>query len=826
MPYAPGAAAPNTTAPNAVASSTVAPGAPGIAPRWTSSDKDGVGVALSPLSRVWFTLSHGILNEIYHPRVDQACTRDCGLLVAAPGFFSEEKRDATHALARLADGVPAFRLTNRCHEGRYEIVKEIVSDPRRDVVLQRVRFTPLAGERSDYGVYVLLAPHLVNAGSRNTAWLTHFKGEPMLFAEGAGTALALAASRPWRARSVGFVGASDGWQDVSRHHRMAWCHDRAEDGNVALTAQLDLAGEGATDEPLVIAIGFGRTWSEAAFRARASLQGGFDAALAGYAAGWHGWQAGLRPLDRWRASLDRAPGSERHNTYRISTSVLRAHDSPAFPGGFIASLSIPWGASKGDDDLGGYHLVWPRDLVQTAGALLAAGAPADARRVLDWLAAAQESDGHWPQNSWLDGTPYWHGIQLDESAFPVLLVDLARREGALDAAGARHFWPMVRRAAEFMLRNGPVTAQDRWEEDAGYSPYTLAVAVAALLAAADLAEAVGEADAAALLRDSADGWNDRIEEWCWVEGSAPARRAGVRGHYVRIGAADELDALSPVAGEIVLRNQEGGDGRRLAADVVSPDALALVRFGLRAADDPRIRDTVAVIDRELRAETPAGPCWRRYNGDGYGEHADGRPFDGSGVGRLWPLLTGERAHHALAAGRREEAEALLATLEGLVSDGGLLPEQVWDGPALPERELFPGRPAGSAMPLVWAHAEHVKLLRSLAEERVFDMPPQTVERYLRRGVRPGSVTWRRDSRAVTMPAGRRLRLELTEPALVHWSLDGWASATDSRTGPPVLGVHVLELPTEALAAGGRVLFTFLLLNGQGWIGVDHGVRVV
>ncbi|MFP3581742.1 hypothetical protein SB659_19475, partial [Arthrobacter sp. SIMBA_036] len=90
-------------------------------------------------------------------------------------------------------------------------------------------------------------------------------------------------------------------------------------------------------------------------------------------------------------------------------------------GAIIASLSIPWGSSKGDDDLGGYHLVWTRDLVETAGGLLAAGAHADALEVLDYLVATQEADGHWVQNSWLDGRPYWKGIQMDETAFPILL---------------------------------------------------------------------------------------------------------------------------------------------------------------------------------------------------------------------------------------------------------------------------------------------------------------------------------------------------------------------------------------------------------------------
>jgi glucoamylase len=268
----------------------------------------------------------------------------------------------------------------------------VITDPRREVVLQHVRVERLSGGRLQ--VYALLAPHLVNGGANNTAWLGDYKGQEMLFAEGSGTALALAASCPWAARSVGFTGVSDGWQDLRRHFRMEWRHDRAVDGNVALTGEMRLDDDGTGE--CILALGFGRSAAEAAFRARSSLQEPFDTLREEYAAAWRTWQAELRPLDRVARG---------HNTYRISTAVLRAHDSPSFPGGLIASLSIPWGASKGDDDLGGYHLVWPRDLVEAGSALLACGAVRGARRVLDYLRAVQEPAGNWPQNCWLDGTP-------------------------------------------------------------------------------------------------------------------------------------------------------------------------------------------------------------------------------------------------------------------------------------------------------------------------------------------------------------------------------------------------------------------------------------
>jgi glucoamylase len=584
------------------------------------------------------------------------------------------------------------------------------------------------------------------------------------------------------------------------------------DGNVALVAELALPESG----PITLALGFGRSPTEAAFRARASLQDDFAALAVRYATAWREWQASLHPLDR---------PCRTQNGYRVSTAVLRAHEAPSFPGGFIASLSIPWGAAKGDDDLGGYHLVWPRDLVETAGGLLAAGAFPEAVRVLDYLRTTQEPDGHWPQNNWLDGSSYWQGVQMDECAFPILLVDLALRKGALTEAQAEKYWAMVRQAAAFLIQNGPVTGQDRWEENAGYSTFTLAVEISALLAAADFAERRGEAVTAAVLRETADAWNASIDDWCFARDTPTAREAGVAGYYVRMAPDRSPSGLSDIDGTVIVKNRPDGQGTYRAHEIVGPDALALVRFGLRAADDPRITDTVTVIDCKARAELPAGPAWYRYNCDGYGEHEDGAPFDGTGKGRLWPLLTGERAHYALALGDKAQAESLLATMEACTSRGALFPEQVWDSPDIPARELFRGRPSGSAMPLVWAHAEYIKLLRSLADGAVFDLPPQPVDRYQRRNNVPRVVPWRPGFQPARLPRGRVLRIGLPAAAVVLWSDDDWSGSHETPTVDTGLGVHVAELPTAALSPGRSVVFTWRENATGGWAGADHRIVV-
>jgi glucoamylase len=391
---------------------------------------------------------------------------------------------------------------------------------------------------------------------------------------------------PFLARSVGFVGVSDGWRQLRNHGRLTDQYDTATDGNVALSAELAVGADGAS----VLAVGFGRTRAEAAYHARTSSMSPFETILNDYSAGWRAWQSGLRTMER------RAHGQ---NMYRVSANILRAHETPTFPGGVIASLSIPWGFSKGDDDMGGYHLVWPRDLCEIAGGLLACGAHSEVRRILRYLRATQEGDGSWGQNYWLDGAPYWSGVQLDECAFPVLLLDMARREGALGPPDLHPFWPMVERAAAFVLRTGPRTKQDRWEENAGYTPFTLAVAIAALLAAAEIAEACDVEELPALLRDTADAWNEQIEDWIYVKDTPLAREAGVAGYYIRVAPESPVTGRPNVHGLIQVRNHEAGGGAIAADELISTDAIALVRFGLRAPDDPRVLSTIAVIDRLL-----------------------------------------------------------------------------------------------------------------------------------------------------------------------------------------------------------------------------------
>jgi glucoamylase len=621
----------------------------------------------------------------------------------------------------------------------------------------------------------------------------------MLCAHDSKYALALACSTPWLASSAGYVRRSDGLADLKRHGMLLHRYDRADRGNVALIAEVDLlssAGE------FVLALGFGATNDEAAFRSRSCLFEDFASIRDAYLSGWRNASSTHRGLLK---SAELELGGR--DLARVSMSVLMTHEDKTIQGGIVASLSTPWGEARSDDGTGevGYHIVWPRDAIECGGALLAAGFPERALRILRYLHATQQEDGHWSQNFWVDGATAWDSIQLGEAALPILLFDLIHRDVGVAPAILKEFWPMVRAAAAYIVTQGPSTLEDRWEDVHGFTPYTLSVLISALLVASKLAEGEGEHRLAEFLRETADNWCDSIEYWTYVEDTPLSRKVGVSGYYVRVAPLDQNGTPAKRLGAVGLWYEPLSRSSEEAASIVSPDALAYVRFGLRAADDPRIVNTIKVIDATLRVETPFGPSWYRSTDDGYGEKADGAPFDNKeGIGRLWPLLTGERGHYELAAGHRDEAIRLLHSIENFANPTGMIPEQIWDSDDIPAHGLYFGRPSGSAMPLAWAHAEYIKLRRSIIDERIYDMHPEVHERYAVQRTGSPFVLWRANHRRSVLPEGKNLRIELRDAATIRWRTDKCEVSQSLGTVDSGLGIHYVDLATDDLPAGSTI----------------------
>src|SRR5205809_713033 len=705
---------------------TLAFGAPGIEPRWTSSAKEGVGTAYHTSCRVWFTLSHGIVNEIYYPHVDKPNTRDFQFLISdGETFCHEEKRDLNHQIEYPERDCLFYRLTNSDPDGRYRVVKHVLTDPHLSVLLVHTRLEVFDESlRGKLRLYALLAPHLAGFGAGNSAWCSELGDNELLRAQREDVHLIMACDTGFCRRSVGYVGFSDGWQDLMQNFNMDWEFTAAIDGIIELT------------------------------------------------------------------------------------------------GAMVASMSIPWGETKGDQDLGGYHLVWTRDLVHSAMALLATDQTSTPLRALIWLAAIQRTDGSFPQNSWIDGTAYWSGLQLDQVALPILLAWRLHKHDALGLFNPR---VMIVRAAAHLMLQGPVTTQDRWEENAGYSPSTLATVIAALACAAEWAKEFGKMDVADFIFAYADWLAAHVEEWTVTTQGELVE--GFPRHYIRINPTDpKAPDPHPDPNTAMIQLANGG-GLHPARNVVGGDFLHLVRFGIRDANDPVIRDSIEVIDRVIKYDLPQGPCWRRYNHDGYGQKDDGGAFDGTGVGRCWPILTGERGHYELAATR--DPKPFITAMENFANQGGMLTEQLWDGPDLPEAHMKRGCPTGAAMPLCWSHAEYISMVRSRHDGICLGCVEPAYQRYVLHPARSDYEIWTLRYPMRRMSRGKILRIIIAAQATVVWSIDGGTRTNlldaihESR-----LNLWFADFRTADWPAGSLFTFTFFWKRDQRWEGRDWQISLL
>jgi len=767
-------------------SSAPAPGSP-VSPVMAPGPKDAVTTGLGSGS-VWATVGQGILNEVYWPTAGEPQIRDMGFIVAGDGWWHEVKAVASYEVQTADPAVPLASIT---HAGPaqhpYQLTLQVIPDPGRDVVLVSYVLEGVPGAQ----LYAFLASHLqrhpavaadqdYSGGSDNTAWVGP---DGALFAQGAGRFLCLSSAPGFGRASTGYFGSSDLWQDFHQNGSMTWNFTDAGPGFVVLGGELPAASG-------VIALAFATDAGTAGALAAASLAEGASAVSAQLTSNWRSWFGAC--------TFPPSSGSDPAGlaaALRQSAAVLRVHQDAA--GAVVAGLCTPWGDTT--NNAGGYHLVWPRDAVEVGFALTLLGHLDDAARLLDYLATRQSADGHWGQNFFPDGTPFWTGRQLDETALPVML---AAKLDDLGRPPSETITAMIEAAIGYLVQNGPLSPMDRWEEDAGGSPFTLGIIVAAMVAGARYLDAASRQYVLAL----ADDWNERIEEWCYVAGSSLDLLFGLDGHYVRVGP-DPRYGLTRIA------NQPYPDYQIAASSVLGLEFAYLARLGLRSATDKRLSDTASLVDVMLARNVGTGISYYRYDYDGYGEQVDGANFSGAGVGRIWPLLAGERGHLAVLAG--EDGLAQLTAMLKMRTPSGLLPEQVWDQSPLYPRNGIPALPLTtgqrtlSATPLAWAHSELIKLAWTRATRTPAEQLAAVTTRYGGQSPAPSASYWRLVVPLAGLVAGRNLVVEDTQPFTLHYGFGdpaSWTGVTDADSSPLPFGMHGVTLSAEQLSGQARVNF--------------------
>ncbi len=676
-----------------------APDGPGVSPTWSRSDKDGVGTALSGSSLLWYTLAGGIVTEVYYPDVDTPQIRDLQLLITdGSTFFHDGTRNDTYTCEAIDPDALGLRLTKTAVGQPYSLTQDVIAEPGSSVLLVRTKITCTPAFLQNLHVYALVSPHLGGLGEGNDGYVARTARGARLVAHSGNTWTAMGADCGYLSTGCGFVGVNDGWTDIIRNRRLQqWTFDCALNGNIALTGELDLNGRSEFVLALAFGQGDGKTPNSALVAMAEALSYPFEAPAGQYShlttflSQWKN-AAASRFVPKPSATFDHA------RLFNYSRSVLLAHEDKAYNGALVASLSIPWGQNQGDKD-GGYHLVWPRDMSQSATSLLAAGELDMPLRGLIYLAASQSPDGSFHQKFMINGQPPpgFDAQQLDEYSFPILLAYRLLAANALQLFDPR---PMVLAAAGALIANGPMTQQERWEENEGYSPSTLAANIASLVCAAHFASLKPEDQATAeFLLEYADFLESHVEAWTVT--TKGTLLAGITRHYIRLlptyvkgGQGQPSYPEDPDDATIIIGNR--GGLKLPVQQVVDAGFLELVRYGIRSAGSPLMEDSLKVVDFSLKKDLPQGPCWHRYSNDGYGQQDDGGPFLNTGIGRPWPLLAGERAHYELAAGR--DVSNYVKAMEGFAGMRGLLAEQVWDAPDLPAASppLFFGQPTGSA----------------------------------------------------------------------------------------------------------------------------------
>ncbi|MGI8642020.1 MAG: glycoside hydrolase family 15 protein [Pyrinomonadaceae bacterium] len=745
---------------------TPAPGAPGKNAHWASAGKQAVGTSASLESKVWFTLAQGAMTEVYYPDVTTANVHLLQFVVVNPKtkkveteqdaliknlsvngkssrksawlarFMQERWTEFDFSKSNQDVNSLYFNQITSLESGKWLILKSYITDPQSNTVMMRVRFGSFD---KDLQLYVYYDPSLANTGMGDTAW----NQEDALLSRDKNISSALISTAKLTEISNGFYGMSDGLEQLKANGRIITPYAKAENGNVAQIAKVDTGTE--KRKAIDFALSFGKTPDEALQTAKSSLAKGFDKTLAQYTRGWSDYVKTLPVVEpKYQAQ------------FNMAAMVLKAQEDKTVRGANVASLTVPWGGgvNANEDVGGGYHLVWSRDLYQVVTAYMALGDMAAANRALDFLFNVQQKpDGSFPQNSWLDGKGGWGSLQLDEVAYPLIIAYQLKR---FDKATYENH---VKKAADFLVKTGPKTPQERWEEKSGYSPSTIAAEIAGLVCAAEIAKRNGDEASATVYLATADDWVRNVERWTATTNG----KYGDGNYYIRLTENGTPDARE----KTILNN---GAGTFIENEIVDAGFLELVRLGIKSPDDPLIVKSLKVIDEQIKVNTPNGEGFYRYNHDGYGEMDDGRRWnwDGkyTGKGRLWALLSGERGQYELAQYALSEenftnslyqrsyqskkleknkegwtlkakAKSRLDAMLNFANDGLMIPEQVWDKADVPKNidkqyvpELKFGEGTGSATPLAWSMAQFIRLTVNLQAGRNLDTPDVVYNRYV------------------------------------------------------------------------------------------------
>lgn len=770
---------------NAAATAS-APGAPGQASTWAYAGKTGIGTSYEAyqdgkyqdggktgtVSKVWFSLAQGVLTETMYGLIHEAQLRELQWVVQGTDYVDEEKLATTSTTSYLlqdAQGRPlslAYKVVNKANNGQYEIEKHYFTDPEHQTLVIQTFFKPLV---DGLKLYSYIDPAVANTGSNDQASAR----DGVITAVDGQHALALVTLPTPVSAQVGFVGVSDGLTELKQQKPLASYSSTGDTtGNVAALAQMPTAKAGEVQQ-ITQVIGFGDSAASSLTQVKATLARGIDQVLADYngdgaATGWQDYLTSLSELNSMAAQ-----SNDQGRLLYASALVLKAQEDKTHAGAFIASLSNPWGDVKSaEQSQTGYKAVWPRDFYQVSMALLAMGDAESPKVAFQYLQKVQVNDntpgyqgtpGWFLQKTHVDGELEWVGIQMDQTAMPIMLGYRLWQQGILDdQAISSWYQKMLKPAADFLAHGGsakidwndikltsPMTQQERWEEQAGYSPSTIAAVIAGLVTASEIATKAGDSAGATLYLSKAREFSANLENWTYTT-QGQLKTANSDGqYYLRINKDTDPNNQSPM---------EVRNGQQPVSESAMVDGgfLELVRYGVRPANHPAIIATLPEMDDQTLADearvkyeltSPSGKQtvgWRRYGYDGYGEDTQtglgyAKGIDDSNTaaqrGRVWPIFSGERGHYEIAsatANGQALAQAQLnmlrgtyaGSMEAFANQGLMLPEQVFDGVGNNDHYRFAvGQGTDGATPLAWSHAEYVKLLRSLRDQKVWDHYP-------------------------------------------------------------------------------------------------------